>query len=526
MSSLKTRRSKCIAAVMACALTLTSMAGTEVQAAKKAKAKLAKTKLTVKVGKTVTIKLKKKLKKAKYTYVSKNKKIATVSKKGKVKGVRKGSAKITVTEKVGKKKYNVGTVKVTVTKKGSTTTTANPTVNPAASAPAASLVPSAPAATAPSSGTVTNAPASSEPTSGVSTSKPTSPSKATKKPPATKAPTPTPIIKPSPIVEEESKVETYAVDFRADVKLEVAEENQVIPTVETGSTISILKAKFDGGYKGFHMFVPDTDDMKTAKFKYVTITYKNTDADLSLYLYDETVDLANPDLTQQATGKHNRKIGLEKTGDTFKTITITVADQYEKDFDFTKSSFRGLQIFGFEAKTDLTIRSVVFNAKEPKSSFDMSTIPEVEGVVYDEASGELQVADGVEMFRVPLPADIIGEGENIVKVPKDKMVSVTIKGRLSEESTGFRFWLCEGDPDATASDQYHFTKTNGVGFGGAGDGDVEFNTGEFTVKAILLCGGIGSKNFAADSLTIKAPIWGEKMNGVTITSIEARMIES
>lgn len=520
MSSLKTRSSKCIAAVMACALTLTSMAGADVQAAKKAKAKLAKTKLTVKVGEKVTIKLKKRLKKAKYTYVSKNTKIATVSKKGKVKGIKKGSAKIAVTEKVGKKKYKVGTVKVTVTKKGSTTTTTTPTVNPAASAPASSLAPSAPAATAPS-GTVTSAPASSEPTSGVATSKPTSPSKSTKKPPTTKAPTPTPIIKPDPIEEEESKVETYAVDFAADVRLEA--DPQFSATVETGD---VLKAKFKGGFEGFHLIMPDTADIKASKFKYVTITYKSTDAGLSLYLYDDTIDLANPDLSQNSACKHNRKIGLEKTGDAFKTVTVTVADQYDNDFDFTKSSFRGLQFFGYEATTELTVNSIVFSAKEPKSSLDLSTIPEVEGVVYDEASGELKVADGVAMFRVPLPADIIGEGENIVKVPKDKMVSVTIKGRLSEESTGFRFWLCEGDPDATASDQYHFTKNQGIGFGGRGDGDIEFNTGEFTCKAILLCGGEGSKNFAADSLTIKGPVYGEMMTGVTITSIEARLVES
>lgn len=525
MSSLKTRSSKCIAAVMACALTLTSMAGADVQAAKKAKAKLAKTKLTVKVGEKVTIKLKKRLKKAKYTYVSKNTKIATVSKKGKVKGIKKGSAKIAVTEKVGKKKYKVGTVKVTVTKKGSTTTTTTPTVNPAASAPASSLAPSAPAATAPS-GTVTSAPASSEPTSGVATSKPTSPSKSTKKPPTTKAPTPTPIIKPDPIEEEESKVETYAVDFAADVKL----DGEANATVETGD---VLKAKFNGGFEGFHVILPDTDDIKGAKFKYVTITYKSTDAGLSLYLYDDTIDLANPDLSRSATGKYERKIGLEKTGDQFKTVTITVADQFQTgegdsmtDVDLTKKSFRGLQLFGWQATTELTVNSIVFSAKEPKSSLDLSTIPEVEGVVYDEASGELKVADGVAMFRVPLPADIIGEGENIVKVPKDKMVSVTIKGRLSEESTGFRFWLCEGDPDATASDQYHFTKNQGIGFGGRGDGDIEFNTGEFTCKAILLCGGEGSKNFAADSLTIKGPVYGEMMTGVTITSIEARLVES
>lgn len=76
-----------------------------------------KKKLTLKVGKSFTLKAKVKVKpnKAKYkklTYLSSNKKVATVSAKGKVKALKKGSAKITVRSKTNKKKKVV--IRVTV----------------------------------------------------------------------------------------------------------------------------------------------------------------------------------------------------------------------------------------------------------------------------------------------------------------------------------------------------------------------------------------------------------------------------
>jgi len=66
-----------------------------------AKIKLNKIKITIYVGKTVTLKVQNNKKKVKWT--TSNKKIATVTKKGKVKGKKSGKATITAT--VGKKKY-------------------------------------------------------------------------------------------------------------------------------------------------------------------------------------------------------------------------------------------------------------------------------------------------------------------------------------------------------------------------------------------------------------------------------------
>ncbi len=73
------------------------------------KLKLKKKKLSIKVGEKKTLKVTVKPKKAKLTWKSSKKKIATVSKKGVVKGKKKGTTKITVTS--GKKK---ATCKVTV----------------------------------------------------------------------------------------------------------------------------------------------------------------------------------------------------------------------------------------------------------------------------------------------------------------------------------------------------------------------------------------------------------------------------
>ena len=100
---------KGLAILLAFAMIVSSLFGvTPSQAAtKKKKVKLNKTKLSLYVGKTYTLKLKNNKKKIKWS--TSNKKVATVSSKGKVKGKKKGSA--TITAKVGKKKYKC---KVTV----------------------------------------------------------------------------------------------------------------------------------------------------------------------------------------------------------------------------------------------------------------------------------------------------------------------------------------------------------------------------------------------------------------------------
>ncbi len=186
MSSKKTKWGKRMAVVMAFALVVASIPGADAQAAKKAK--LAKTKLTINVGKKKTIKIKNKAKKAKYTFKVKKASIAKVSKKGVVTAKKAGSTSITVKEKLGKKTRKLGNVKVTV--KRSTVKKPNPT------APTTPITPAPPAASDAGQGGAANPTdvpvVTDEPT--VPTERPTkSPRPVTPKPP-----TPTPTVKPTP----------------------------------------------------------------------------------------------------------------------------------------------------------------------------------------------------------------------------------------------------------------------------------------------------------------------------------------
>ena len=81
-----------------------------------AKAKLAKTKITLTVGQKKKITIKKKKKKAKYTFKASNKKVS-VNKKGVVTAKKAGKTKITVKEKLKKKTKKIGVVTITIKSK-------------------------------------------------------------------------------------------------------------------------------------------------------------------------------------------------------------------------------------------------------------------------------------------------------------------------------------------------------------------------------------------------------------------------
>ena len=92
-----------------------------------AKAKLTKTKLTMKVGESKRITIKGKVAKAKYSFRSSSKKKATVSSRGVVKAKKTGKVVITVKEKIKKKTRRVGKVTVTIKKKSGSVSTSNGT---------------------------------------------------------------------------------------------------------------------------------------------------------------------------------------------------------------------------------------------------------------------------------------------------------------------------------------------------------------------------------------------------------------
>lgn len=139
------RSRRVCAAVLTGVLLVTSAAvfmPSESRAAKKTTLKTKKISLLVGAKKKISLKGKKKG--HKYTFVSKNKRIAKVSAAGMVTGIKEGTTKVTVKDVVGKgkkkKTKKVGTVKVIVTKKQNNPV--QPSQTPAQSAtPGASVQP-------------------------------------------------------------------------------------------------------------------------------------------------------------------------------------------------------------------------------------------------------------------------------------------------------------------------------------------------------------------------------------------------
>ena len=202
---------KAMAVALAGALVLTTaVTGTTSEAAKKTKLKTKKVSIFVKGKKKISITGKKA--KHKYTFTSKKKKIAKVSKTGVITGVKAGKTTITVKDtwkQKGKKKTKkLGTVKVTVKKKTTPVTTKAPAVTQAPAVPGPSQ---APAVNPPAGGG--DQPGVSTPPENPATPAPTP--KVTKVPKTaapTEEPTPTP---PSPSEQPET---TYAPANMAEVE--------------------------------------------------------------------------------------------------------------------------------------------------------------------------------------------------------------------------------------------------------------------------------------------------------------------
>ena len=124
---------KVAAAVLSLAVTMTSVNIPTSAAAATKKVKLNKTKATLKVGKSTTLKLKQGSKVLKATFTSNKPKIAKVGKKtGKVTAKKKGTATITATYKKKKYKCKITVKKATPapTTKPTTATTTEPTAAP------------------------------------------------------------------------------------------------------------------------------------------------------------------------------------------------------------------------------------------------------------------------------------------------------------------------------------------------------------------------------------------------------------
>ena len=176
---------KVLAIVLTGAVALPGMAsGTLVSA----KAKCTTKKMTLQAGEKKTIKIKGKVKKAKYMFKSSKPSIAKVNKKGTVTAKKAGKAVITITEKKKAKKKIIGKVNVIVKNKKEVKKTMEPSTQPSmapkatvSQTPAAnasqnpvSAAPSAPAATATPSSTPTASPKTTPYNGPVASSKPKS----------------------------------------------------------------------------------------------------------------------------------------------------------------------------------------------------------------------------------------------------------------------------------------------------------------------------------------------------------------
>ena len=176
---------KVLAIVLTAAVALPGMAsGTLVSA----KAKCTTKKMTLQAGKKKTIKIKGKVKKAKYMFKSSKPSIAKVNKKGTVTAKKAGKAVITIIEKKKAKKEIIGKVNVIVKNKKEVKKTMEPSTQPSmapeatvSQTPAAnasqspvSAAPSAPAATATPSSTPTASPKTTPYNGPVASSKPKS----------------------------------------------------------------------------------------------------------------------------------------------------------------------------------------------------------------------------------------------------------------------------------------------------------------------------------------------------------------
>ncbi len=96
------------------------------------KARLGRTKITLREGEAYKVSIKRKPKKAKYIYKTSNNKVAKVGRNGKVTALKKGTAKVTVKQSLKGKKTKVGTLRVKVKgKKGTASPQRKPDQPPA-----------------------------------------------------------------------------------------------------------------------------------------------------------------------------------------------------------------------------------------------------------------------------------------------------------------------------------------------------------------------------------------------------------
>ena len=345
---------------MAGALMFTSVLGSSVvsQAAPKTKKiVMNKKKVTLKVGKTFKLKVKKvnptKASKA-VTYKSNKTKIATVSKKGVIKAKKVGKAKITVVSKKNKKAK--ATVNVVVKKAASVKVPAVTTAPIVSATPVASA---APGTSAPPS--VTQTPTTSATPVPTSTPVTTKPPKT--QPPKTITPSPTPKYEEP----DETAPPTNFVDLTSDDSYH--NESPDGATVEKNEDGS-LTITFTKQWAAINFYLPDNAQIYYSAYKSVALTYTSKGGNLGHALYDVDTIVGGSQAGDGEVGKHpdwGQKV-VESAEENTLIFPVTS--------ECAGGCIRGLQVFNPNETTadnpiEITIKAVVFSIKENPSLDDL-----------------------------------------------------------------------------------------------------------------------------------------------------------
>ncbi len=436
---------------MAGALMFTSVLGSSIvsQAAPKTKKiVMNKKKVTLKVGKTFKLKVKKvnpaKSSKA-VTYKSNKTKIATVSKKGVIKAKKVGKAKITVVSKKNKKAK--ATVSVVVKKAD-----AKPKVPAVTAVPAVSATPGVSAApgTTPS---VTQAPGTSA--TPESSSKPgasaTPPRTQTPKPPKTATPSPTPKYEEP----EETAPPTNFVDLTSDDSYHnESPEGATVVKNEDGS----LTVTFTQQWAALNFYLPDNAQIYYSAYKSVALTYTSRGGNLGHALYDVDTIVGGSQAGDGEVGKHPD--WGQKVVETAEESTLI----FPVTSECAGGCIRGLQIFNPNATTadnpiEITIKAIVFSVKENPSLDDLKPPVKPEpndNVTIESAPTEMAVSETSDITVAVKEGTIESvkwevEGDAVTIAKDDEIKTVLTAAKAGEAKVSVTVTVKIGDKTETST---------------------------------------------------------------------------
>jgi hypothetical protein len=311
------------------------------------------------------------------------------------------------------------------------------------------------------------------------------------------------------------------LDFNTQGSYESDSQGAVCQLNEDGS----LTITFTAQHAGVRFDLP-ASLKKDSPYKSVVLTYTSTGDNVGHSFYT-------------AAGEKT-SWGSIKAAAVEKTCGINTAGDYT-----VNDILQGFKIFNSAAASPenpviVTIKSLIFYEKTayypwelnpdevqtpaPEPEPDLDAAPEGEGwqsLPLDQMSDGSKedgrvVLNNIGQVTIPLPQTIEGDG---------KKLEVVVKGTLGTGSQGMRMWLANGT--GTASDQYYYTKSQGIGFGGAGDPDVFFKTGAFELQKVLTVGHTeaGARVTTANNLLLKGPSHNVNMLEVTIYGIYVREVQ-